>query len=231
MAVGRSRRSARQAGAAQRSADGVQLNFEQAEIRDVIKVILGDILGRTYTVDTDVQGQVTLSTSAPMAEGDLLAVLETVLRANGATLVESSPGTYRIMPVDAAIGRSQVVPLGGRPVQVRPGYGITIVPLRNISATSAAQFIQPLVASPEDIRIDPGRNAILFSGTGIERQNVVETLGGPRRRLDGRQGDRPVPAAARQCRGGHPRAAGDLRPVRPDRRRAVADPLPAAWPA
>ena len=163
-------------GGAQRSADGVQLNFEQAEIRDVIKVILGDIIGRSYTVDSDVQGQVTLSTSAPMSEGDLLAVLETVLRANGATLVEASPDTFRIMPVDAAIGRSQVVPLGGQPVQVRPGYGITIVPLRNISATSAAQFIQPLVASPEDIRIDPGRNAILFSGTGVERQNVVETI-------------------------------------------------------
>ena len=163
-------------GGAQRSAEGVQLNFEQAEIRDVIKVILGDIIGRSYTVDSDVQGQVTLSTSAPMSEGDLLAVLETVLRANGATLVEASPDTFRIMPVDAAIGRSQVVPLGGRPIAIRPGYGITIVPLRNISATSAAQFIQPLVASPEDIRIDPGRNAILFSGTGVERQNVVETL-------------------------------------------------------
>jgi general secretion pathway protein D len=163
-------------GGAQRSADGVQLNFEQAEIRDVVKVILGDILGRSYTVDSDVQGQVTLSTSAPMSESDLVAVLETVLRANGATLVESNANTFRVMPVDAAIGRSQVVPLGGRPVQVRPGYGITIVPLRNISATSAAQFIQPLVASPEDIRIDPGRNAILFSGTGIERENVVETL-------------------------------------------------------
>ncbi len=165
-----------QAGAAQRSANGVQLDFDQAEIRDVIKVILGDTLKRSYTVDSDVQGQVTMSTSAPMAEGDLLAVLETVLRANGATLVESSPGAYRIMPVDSAIGRSEVLPLGGKPVQVRPGYGITIVPLRNISSTSAAQFIQPLVASPEDIRIDPGRNAILFSGTASERQNVVQTL-------------------------------------------------------
>ena len=164
------------AAAAQRSAEGVQLNFDNAEIRDVIKVILGDILHRSYTVDNDVQGQVTLSTAAPMSDSDLLAVLETVLRANGATLVETSPTSYRIMPVDAAIGSSQVIPLGGRPVQVRPGYGITIVPLRNISATSAAQFIQPLVASPEDIRIDPGRNAILFSGTAVERQNVVETL-------------------------------------------------------
>lgn len=162
--------------AVQRSAEGVQLNFDNAEIRDVVKVILGDILRRSYTVDNDVQGQVTLSTAAPMSNADLLAVLETVLRANGATLVETSPTSFRIMLVDAAIGSSQVVPLGGRPVPLRPGYGITIVPLRNISATSAAQFIQPLVASPEDIRIDPGRNAILFSGTAVERQNVVETL-------------------------------------------------------
>lgn len=162
--------------AAQRSGEGVQLNFEQAEIRDVIKVILGDLLHQSYTVDSDVQGQITLSSSAPMADADLLAILETVLRANGATLVQAGAGAYRIMPVDAAIGRSEVLPLGGRAVQVRPGYGITIVPLRNISATSAAQFIQPLVASPEDIRIDPGRNAILFSGTGVERQNVVQTL-------------------------------------------------------
>ncbi len=164
------------AATAQRSGEGVQLNFEQAEIRDVIKVILGDLLHQSYTVDSDVQGQITLSSSAPMADADLLAILETVLRANGATLVQAGGGAYRIMPVDAAIGRSEVLPLGGRAVQVRPGYGITIVPLRNISATSAAQFIQPLVASPEDIRIDPGRNAILFSGTGVERQNVVQTL-------------------------------------------------------
>ena len=141
-------------GGAQRSAEGVQLNFEQAEIRDVIKVILGDILGRSYTVDSDVQGQVTLST-ARRCRRATLAVLETVLRANGATLVEPAPTPSASCPWTPRSARSQVIPLGGRPVQVRPGYGITIVPLRNISATSAAQFIQPLVASPEDIRIDP----------------------------------------------------------------------------
>ena len=177
------------------------------------------------------QGQVTLSTSAPMAEGDLLAVLETVLRANGATLVESSPGTYRIMPVDAAIGRSEVLPLGGRPVQVRPGYGITIVPLRNISSTSAAQFIQPLVASPEDIRIDPGRNAILFSGTGVERQNVVETLADLDVDWMAGKSIGLFPLQRANAEAIIPELQAIFAPVRPDRRRALADPLPAAGPA
>ena len=162
---------------AQRSTEGVQLNFDRAAIREVAKVILGDILGVAYTVDPDVQGEVTLSSSAPLSDRDLLAVLESVLRSNGASLVETGPRSYQILPVDAAIGRSQVVPMGGgAPIQLRPGFGITIVPLRHISATAAAQFIQPLVAAPEDIRIDPGRNAILFSGTAAERQNVLDTV-------------------------------------------------------
>lgn len=159
-----------------RSADGVQLNFERADIREVVKVILTDLLGITYTIDPNVAGEVTLSSSAPLAESDLLAVLESVLRANGAALVSAGPNAYQVVPAEAAIGRAEVLPLGGEPVRVRPGYGLTIVPLRNITATAAAQFIQPLVSAPEDIRIDPGRNAVLFSGTSTERQNVVETL-------------------------------------------------------
>ena len=162
---------------AQRSGDGVQLNFEQAEIRDVIKVILGDTLHQSYTVDSDVQGQVTLSSSAPMAEGDLLAVLETVLRANGATLVrEPAPAptaSCRSMP---PLASPRCCPWAASRSRFGPVTASRSYRSRNISATSAAQFIQPLVASPEDIRIDPGRNAILFSGTGVERQNVLQTL-------------------------------------------------------
>lgn len=164
------------AAAVERSVDGVQLNFDRADVREVAKVILGQILGVSYTIDPNVSGEVTLASSGPIAERDLLPVLESILRANGASLVSVEAGTYQIVPAEAAIGRSEVVPLGGRPIRVRPGFGVTIVPLRNISSTAAAQFIQPLVSAPEDIRIDPARNTILFSGTSNERQNVVDTL-------------------------------------------------------
>src|SRR5262249_22249804 len=68
-------------------------------------------------------------------------------------------------------------PLGSTsPPDVSPGSGVTVVPLRFLSVASAAQFIQPLLRRPEDIRIDPTRNLILFSASGTERQNVVDTL-------------------------------------------------------
>lgn len=172
---GRERIQVTPAAVRSRDGQGTTLNFEGAEIREVVRVILGDVLGLPYTIDPAVQGQVTLSSTGPLAESDLLGVLESVLGANGATLVDLG-GSYQVMPLERAVGRPEVNPIGGRAPRVRPGYGLTIVPLRNISANAAAQFIQPLVGSPEDIRVDPGRNLVLFAGTSIERQAVVDVL-------------------------------------------------------
>jgi general secretion pathway protein D len=163
-------------GGAQRVGDGVQINFDGADVKDVVKVILHDILHANYTISPKVAGQVTLSTGAPLQDPDLLTVLETVLRMNGAGLARIN-GTYVVAPVDELPASAQVVPLGGSsPPALPAGAGVTIVPLRFLAATSAAQFIQPLLRRPEDIRIDPSRNLILFSGSAIERQNVIETL-------------------------------------------------------
>jgi general secretion pathway protein D len=57
--------------------DGYQLNFDNASLAEVTKVILGDTLRLTYHYDPRVQGQVTLSTGRPVTRGELLAVLET----------------------------------------------------------------------------------------------------------------------------------------------------------
>jgi general secretion pathway protein D len=160
---------------ARRSADGVEVNFDGAEVREVARVILGDILQLPYSVDPRVQGQVTLSSGGPLPEEDLLPLLETVLRSFDAALLRSG-GSYNIVPGAELHGPAEVTPLGGGDIRVSPGFGLTVVPLRFISAQTAAQLIQPLVARPDDIRVDTTRNLLLFSGTGAERQNVVETL-------------------------------------------------------
>lgn len=161
---------------AARAEDGVTLNFDRADVREVVRVVLGDVLGRNFTIDPQVSGEVTLASTAPIMEADLLGVLESVLRGNNATLVDIGGGTFQILPLENAPTRAEVAPLGGRAPTLRPGYGITIVPLRNVSATAAAQFIQPIVTTPEDIRIDTARNLLLFSGTQGERQSIVDVL-------------------------------------------------------
>jgi general secretion pathway protein D len=160
---------------ARRSADGVEVNFDGAEVREVARVILGDILGLPYSVDPRVQGQIALSSGGPLPEQDLLPLLETVLRSFDAALLRSG-GSYNIVPAAELHGPAEVTPLGGGEIRVSPGFGLSVVPLRFISAQTAAQLVQPLVARADDIRVDASRNILLFSGTGAERQNVVETL-------------------------------------------------------
>ena len=63
--------------------DGYDLNFENAPVSTVAKVILGDILGVGYAIDPRVQGTVTLASVRPIAKADALYVLENALRMSG----------------------------------------------------------------------------------------------------------------------------------------------------
>jgi general secretion pathway protein D len=160
----------------QRTPDGVQVNLDGAEVKEAVRVVLGDILRRPFTIDPRVSGTVTLSTAGPVAERDLLLVLETALRMVGAGLAESGPG-FVVAPAEELVGRSELRPIGGtQPPLVAPGTGATVVPLRHISAQTAAQFVQPLLNKPEDIRVDPSSNLLLITGTAAERQAALDTL-------------------------------------------------------
>ncbi len=158
-----------------RTPEGIQLNLQDAEITEVAKIVLGDILGVNFTIDPAVRGTVTIASVRPLAERDLLGLLETVLRMQGAALVDLGGG-YAVVPAEAAIGRSEVLPLGGEPPVLRPGFGVAVVPLRFISAGTAANLVQPLLRRPEDIRLDEGRNILIVAADSVERQYVVDTL-------------------------------------------------------
>lgn len=160
----------------QRTPDGVQVSLDGADVKEAVRVVLGDILRRPFTIDPRVSGTVTLSTAGPVAERDLLLVLETALRMVGAGLAESGPG-YIVAPAEELVGRSEIRTIGGtQPPLVAPGTGATVVPLRHISATTAAQFVQPLLNKPEDIRVDAASNLLLITGTAAERQAALDTL-------------------------------------------------------
>ena len=91
---------------------GVVLNFEGADLREVIRNILGDILNENYTIDPAVGGTVTIRTSSGIPRDALPATLETLLRMNGATMVKNG-GLYMVVPQALAV-RGNVTPqLGG----------------------------------------------------------------------------------------------------------------------
>ena len=155
-----------------RSAAGeVTLNFEEADIRDVVKVVF-DTLKANYTVDPQVQGEVTVQTGRPLARDQLLPTLETLLRASNAVLVREGE-VYRIIPAAGAVQRGILTPRLGRGGL---GYGVRIVPLRYVSATEMQTIITPFLPEGGVLRADPIRNLLILAGTPQELANAQSTI-------------------------------------------------------
>ena len=90
----------------QRTGTGdISLNFIDAELRDVIRVVLGDILKRNYVIDPAVRGKASLQTSRPLPSSQMLPVLESVLQIHGAALVDNA-GTISVVPLANAVSMS-----------------------------------------------------------------------------------------------------------------------------
>jgi general secretion pathway protein D len=87
------------AGAAGQAGD-VTLNFVDTDIREIARTILGTTLKLNYTIDPNVHGTGSIDTGTPLPRSALLPTLETLLNANGATLVERN-GVYAVVPIAA----------------------------------------------------------------------------------------------------------------------------------
>ncbi len=157
--------------AATPSGDGYDLNFENAPITSVAKVILGDILGVGYTIDSRVQGTISLSSGRPVPKSDIAYVLENALRMSGIAMLRDSSG-YRLSPQGDAVGAGAVE----RAEKAEAGYGVSVVPLRYVSAPTILKLIDSFVTKPNMARADPTRNLILIQGSGSERSNAVELI-------------------------------------------------------
>ncbi|MFZ0600567.1 MAG: type II secretion system protein GspD, partial [Roseiarcus sp.] len=78
---------------------GYTLNFENAPISQVVKSVLGDILGVGYVIDPRAQGSISLSSGRPIEKKDMLYVLENALSANNLVMIRNASG-YRIAPAN-----------------------------------------------------------------------------------------------------------------------------------
>jgi len=155
-----------------RNGQNVTLNFVDADITEVLRSVLGATLRLNYAIDPKVKGQVTVQTSRPISISDVLPALESVLRAHGFAVVESS-GLYQVMPADAAV-RGNVAPhLAGTS---RRGFGVQILPLKHAAADDIARMLEPFAQKGAIMRTDSVRNLLLVAGTTPERRNMAEIV-------------------------------------------------------
>lgn len=149
------------------------LNFDDADIYEVVKVILGDILGQNYSISPQVNGKVTLQTTKALSKDELIPTLEMLLNINNAALIEHG-STYLIKPSTEALYSSSVKIAGT--TKMPGGYQTRVVPVKNVSATEIVDILKPLLPEKSLIQAEPNRNILLVAGSGADLARITELI-------------------------------------------------------
>ena len=150
--------------------DGVEMNFEGADVQTVAKTLLGDILQLNFVVDPRVQGNVTLASAGPISRKDVLPAFESVLKMQNAAIVRSGDLVKVVPMAEASSGGAISVGTG------EPGFGVSLVPLRYTSASTVAKTAESFMTRPGAIRVVQSRNLLLVQGTTAERQSALDVV-------------------------------------------------------
>ncbi len=149
------------------------LNFDEADLGEVAKVILSDILGQNYVLSPKVAGKVTLQTTDPLSKDELIPTLEMLLRMNNAVLIKDSR-IYHIEPATEALYSSNFAAPGA--AAGRAGYQVRVIPIRNVAVQDIVEVIKPLVQEKTILNVDGARNILVASGTPDELGRVMDMV-------------------------------------------------------
>lgn len=151
------------------SAGQYSMNFQNADIKDVVRAVLNDALNVNYSIVGDVSGPVTISSAKPVSREALLSTLETSLSSFGFSLTKSG-GEYRVASAGVSGGTVDV----GR--RTRAGFGVSVVPLSFVSPSTMVELLSGFVAQADGLRINTSGNSVIVRGSGPQRAEAVDAI-------------------------------------------------------
>ncbi len=152
------------------------LNVRDADIRAFI-ADAAKVTGRTFIIDSRVQGKVTVVTDRPLSRSEYFEVFLSTLRANGLVAVPTSNGAFRVQPTDNA--SSQPSRVGGNGAS-RNSLVTEVIRLRSIDATSAVETVRALVSPQGSVTANRAGNSVVVVDFGDNVRRVREVI----RRID-----------------------------------------------
>ncbi|MCS6926953.1 MAG: type II secretion system secretin GspD [Candidatus Binatia bacterium] len=143
--------------------EAVVLNFEGADIREVIHS-LATALGINYLIDPRVQGQVTIRTTGRIARRDLFPLFHQILRSSGLAAVKVGE-MYQIVPVGEAKTKSALVTDAAerRGAATEDAFVIELVKIEHLAAEEMAKVLQPFVSPGGDVIAYPRGNLVIIT--------------------------------------------------------------------
>ncbi len=155
----------------------VTLNFVNADVEAVIRAI-GQYTGRTFVIDPRVKGTMTLVTERPVTRRQAYEELQSALRLQGFTLVESpdAGGVTRVLlEADAKLQGGRVLaPTAPAP---RGDQVLTqVFRLQYESASNLVPVLRPLIAPNNTIAAYPANNTLVITDYAENLRRIARII-------------------------------------------------------
>lgn len=151
-------------------------SFEDAPVADVVRTVLGDIMGVPYVLHPPIAGTVTLASRNAIAPDQAVFLLESALQANGLALARDARGTYHVGRADMLRNVGSDVRQASPRAPLSPGFGAIVIPLNYIGAGEMASILRPMVPADAIVRVDTVRNLLVMNGTRTQAEGWLELV-------------------------------------------------------
>ena len=152
----------------------ISLHLDNTDIYQIIRII-GDTLGLNYIIDPAVKGTVNINTSGNLRRSDLLPILETILKINGATMVKVG-NFYQIVPANTAI--RQPLAVQEQVSQAAPDDQIVlqIIRMKFVAASEMQRLLTPYLSEGANIVVHDAGNIVLLSERRSNLRKLLEII-------------------------------------------------------
>jgi general secretion pathway protein D len=150
---------------------GVVLNFEGADLYEVIKVIAEEI-GVNYVVEPGIKGSVTLHTSREIPRKALRDLLDNILGLHGLAAVPDASGVVNVVRSKDIASLSGIT---AWPMEPGADWTIGLVPLAHVPSSEAAKILKPFLTAGAQL-VDVSRHNLLMVVERRDNLARVEAL-------------------------------------------------------
>ncbi|MBK8631449.1 MAG: type II secretion system secretin GspD [Sphingomonadales bacterium] len=136
-----------------------QINLRDADIRAFIQDA-ARATGRTFVIDSRVQGKVSVVTDRPLSRSEYFEVFLSTLRANGLVAIPTGTGAFRIQPAETAAAQPGRIGLKGA---ARNAFVTEVFRLKSVDATTAVETLRPLVSKEGSVTANRSGNSLVVA--------------------------------------------------------------------
>ncbi|HKC49694.1 MAG TPA: secretin N-terminal domain-containing protein, partial [Myxococcota bacterium] len=167
--------SARAQGASPSADTLVSLDFQDADITEVISTI-AKATGKNFLYDDRVRGRVTVISPEPVSVDEAYRVFESILAVKGFTTVPAPGGVLKILPLRDA-KENPIETVGGEhAAENRDTFITRLLPLHYVKADAISETIKPLVSKEASVIPYGQTNTLIITDAAANIRRLTEII-------------------------------------------------------